>query len=79
MKLPVLVAALIASVALAAPADAAAQKRGKGVHRAPVAAAQVRPNGSYDVHVGGELVGRDPDPFIRSMIRRNPYGWDGPE
>ena len=79
MKLPVLVAALIASVALASSAEAASKKRKKTVDRANVGAVQAKPNGSYDIHVGGELVGRDPDPFIRSMIRRNPHGWDGPE
>jgi hypothetical protein len=79
MKIPVLVAALIASVALASPAEAATKKRGKGAQRAPAATVQVKPNGSYDVYVGNELAGRDPDPFIRSMMRRSHPGWDGPE
>jgi hypothetical protein len=79
MKLHVFVIAL-AAVALAAPVEAASKKRSKGAHRAATHAVQPRPsNGSHDVYVSGELVGRDPDPFIRSMMRRNPHPWDGPQ
>ena len=81
MKIQVGAAILAASVAFAAPVEAASKLRKKSmVPRAKVSAMQARPVGrSYDVYVGGELVGRDPDPFIRSMIMRNPRIWDGPE
>lgn len=80
MKTHILVAALVASVALAAPADAATKKKKKVVHRAPVSTVYSKPNySSYDVYVSGELVGRDPDPSIRAYMMRNPHIWDGPE
>jgi len=78
MRFHVLAMALIASVALAAPAEAASKKRKKMPHRANQSAVQSKVH-SHDVYVGGELVGRDPDPFIRLMIMRNPRIWDGPE
>jgi hypothetical protein len=78
MKIHLLVAALVASVALAAPADAASKKKKKTYHR-QTSAVQYKQNGSYDVYVGNELVGRDPDPSIRAFMRRNPHIWDGPE
>ena len=80
MKIHILVAALVASVAIAAPADAATtQKKKKTAHRAPASSAYSKANSSYDVYVSGELVGRDPDPSIRSYMIRNPHPWDGPE
>ena len=79
MKFYILVAALVASVAFAAPADAASKKKKKVVHRAPIGAVHYRSNPSYDVYVSGELVGRDPDPSIRAYMMRNPHIWDGPE
>jgi hypothetical protein len=79
MKIHLLVAALVASVAFTAPADAASKKKKKTYHRAPVSTMQYKQNGSYDVYVGNELVGRDPDPSIRASMRRNPHIWDGPE
>jgi hypothetical protein len=79
MKTQVLVAALVASVALSAPSEAASKKRKKVVDRAPVAEMQKSAPQSYDVYVSGELVGRDPDPSIRAFMRRNPHIWDGPE
>lgn len=83
MKIHVLVAALVASVAFAAPADAASKKKKKPYHRAQFGAQagtlHYKQNGSYDVYVGNELVGRDPDPSIRASMRRNPHLWDGPE
>ena len=81
MKVPILMAALIASLALAVPADAAAKKKKKTAHRAPIGAVHSKSNASssYDVYVSGELVGRDPDPSIRAFMRRNPHIWDGPE
>ncbi len=77
MKLSILVAALIASVALAVPADAASKKRKKVTHRAPMSAVQSAGYGATGVYVGGELVGRDPDPSIRSYIMRDPKPWEG--
>jgi hypothetical protein len=80
MKLAVLVMALIASVALAVPADAASKKHKKVAHRATHSAVHARPAAdSHDVYVSGELVGRDPDPSIRAFMMRNPHIWDGPE
>jgi hypothetical protein len=79
MKMHILVAALLASFALAAPADAASKKKKKTAHRAPSSAVDQKSNSSYDVYVSGELVGRDPDPSIRAYMMRNPHIWDGPE
>jgi hypothetical protein len=82
MKLAVLVTALIASIALAAPAEAAAKKSKKDVARTAPAGKVVasRPGADpYAVYVGGEYIGRDPDPNIRAMMMRNPHIWDGPE
>ena len=83
MKLHVLAAALIVSVAMAMPADAASKKHKKGkkaAHRAPIGTVYSRPGADpYEVYVGGELVGRDPDPAIRAYMRRVPNIWDGPE
>jgi hypothetical protein len=80
MKIHILMAALVASVALAAPADAASKKTKKVVHRAPVGAvyAKGNTNSSYDVYVSGEWIGRDPDPSIRAYMIRYPHIWDGP-
>ena len=79
MKIHLLVAALVASVAFAAPADAASKKKKKTYHRTQVGAVHYKQSGSNDVYVGSELVGRDPDPSIRAFMRRNPHIWDGPE
>ena len=78
MKIHILVAALVASVALAVPADAASKKKKKTYHRTQ-SAVQYQQRNSNDVYVGNELVGRDPDPSIRAFMRRNPNIWDGPE
>lgn len=80
MKIHILMAALIASVALASPADAAVKKKKKVMHRAPIGAVYSRANpySSYDVYVSGELIGRDPDLSIRSFMMRNPHIWDAP-
>jgi len=80
MKIQVLVAAMIAFAALAAPADAATKKHKKAIHRANIGAVHApgRPQ-SHDVYVNGELIGRDPDPNIRAFMMRNPHIWDGPE
>jgi len=78
MKFHVLAIALVASVALASPAEAASKKRKKVVHSANQATVQPKAH-SQAVYSGGELVGRDPDPFIRLMMLRYPHPWDGPE
>ena len=78
MKFPIFVVALVASVALAAPADAASKKHKKAAHRTGASAVQSRPaSNSYDVYVGNDLVGRDPDPNIRSYMMRDPRPWEG--
>jgi hypothetical protein len=80
MKIHLLVATLVASVALAVPADAASKKKKKAYHRAEVGAMQYKQNGSNDVYFNNVLVGRDPDPSIRAYMRRGgPQPWDGPE
>ena len=78
MKIHILLITLVASVALATPADAASKRKKKAVHRAPIGAVYSKAS-SYDVYVSGELVGRDPDPSIRAFMMRNPHIWDGPE
>jgi hypothetical protein len=78
MKIHILLIALVASVALATPADAASKKKKKVVHRAPIGAVYSKAS-SNDVYVSGELVGRDPDPSIRAFMMRNPHVWDGPQ
>ena len=79
MKIHILVAALVASMALTVPADAAPKTKKKVVYRAPTSAVYTRGNQpSYDVYVSGELIGRDPDPSIRAFMMRNPHIWDGP-
>lgn len=82
MKIFLLVATAAVSLALAAPAEAASKKHKKSVKRAhtgSVYSISARHPGSNDVYVGGEYIGRDPDPFIRLMMRQHPKPWDGPE
>jgi hypothetical protein len=81
MKPAVVVAALIAAVALAAPAEAGSKKSKKAVRHAPIATVhQARPGADpNEVYVSGELIGRDPDPGIRAYMMRNPHQWDGPQ
>jgi hypothetical protein len=68
MKILVLATALIAAVAFAAPAESA-KKKGKRV-----VAMQQATSVSYDSYMvreaDGEVLGADPDPFIRLMIRK---------
>ena len=78
MRFHVLAVALVASVALASPAEAAGKKRKKVAHPANQTTLQSKTH-SQAVYSGGELVGRDPDPFIRLMMLRYPHPWDGPE
>lgn len=75
MKFPVFVAALVAAVALAAPAEAKSKKR-KPEQQKPVTA-QTQPNGYTVYDFDGRVAGRDPDPFIRAMIRKDPRPWEG--
>jgi outer membrane receptor protein involved in Fe transport len=74
MKALVLVTAFAAAVALVAasavPADAASKKKSKRV-----AAAQQATSVSQDAYMvidgDGEILGRDPDSFIRLMLRKD--------
>jgi len=69
MKILVLATALIASVAVAAPVEAASKKKHKRV--AAVQQPTTMAQDPYMVRDGdGEILGRDPDPFIRLMIRK---------
>ena len=68
-----LMVALIAAVALAAPAEAAAKKR-----KAAQAKPAVAHNDPYVVlDYDGRVAGRDPDPNIRASIRKSPRPWEG--
>ena len=72
MKIPVLASALIAAVAFAAPAEA--KKRKQVLHQKPA----VMQNDPYAVvDFDGRIAGRDPDPNIRAMIRKDPRPWEG--
>ncbi len=66
MKALMLVTALAAGVCLAAaPADAAKKRKSVAAPRAAVA-----PEAHVVRDSDGEILGQDPDPFIRLMIRR---------
>jgi hypothetical protein len=73
-------AVLVAGSMLIAPAAAASRKH-KGVAAPAPQIATKRPIPSIGRHAhevytsDGELVGRDPDPFIRLMIQRDPRPW----
>jgi hypothetical protein len=77
MKVAILLTALIASVALAASAEAATKKKKKTLYSAS-STAQRAPAESNAVYFGGEYVGQDPDINIRAFMLRNPRVWDGP-
>jgi hypothetical protein len=80
MTMRTLALALIASVALTAPAEAAAKKRKKELQRPPAGAVHFYSNARpHDVYISGEYIGRDPDPNIRQFMMRNPRIYDGPE
>jgi len=71
MKIPVLATALIAAVAVAAPAEAASKKKHKHQRVAVAQQATSVSQDSYMVRAAdGEVLGADPDPFIRLMIRK---------
>ena len=83
MRILVLATALIAAAAVAAPAEAASKKKRKiSAVQAPVThhyrdrvpPSRQHPHGVYGAD--GELLGMDPDPNIRLMIRRDPKPWD---
>jgi hypothetical protein len=86
MKVLALATALIAAVAVAVPAEAATGKKKKKV--TAVQAPQSSPYSNlkrvpphlqhpYGVYgADGELLGMDPDPNIRMMIRKDPKPWD---
>ena len=74
MKTAVLVTALIAAVALVLPAEATSKKRKPTYQQKPVA---TQPNGYTVYDFDGRVAGRDPDPFIRAMIRKDPRPWEG--
>ena len=84
MKTLVLATALIAAAAVAVPAEAASTKKKKKVsnvqapvsysYRDRVPPSRQHPYGVYGAD--GELLGMDPDPNIRMMIRRDPKPWD---
>jgi hypothetical protein len=84
MKLFVLATALIATVAVAVPAEAQSTKKKKKVsnvqapatysYRERVPPSRQHPYGVYSAD--GELLGMDPDPNIRLMIRRDPKPWE---
>lgn len=73
MKFPILAAGLIASIAFAVPAEAA-KKRKSGPAAQPAVALN-DPDAVVDF--SGRLAGRDPDPNIRAMIRKDPRPWEG--
>lgn len=65
---------VLATVAATMPAETAAKKRQKSSAPPPQRAiVTIHP---HDVLSEGEVVGRDPDPFIRLMIRRDPKPWE---
>jgi hypothetical protein len=73
-----LAAVLVAAVALVAwPAEASKKSKSSSAKPAPEAPSRVQPNAVYDSD--GKILGVDPDPFIRLMIRRDPRPWDGVE
>ena len=67
-------ASLVAAIALATPAEAASKKR-KAMHKLKAVATQSNGYTVYDFD--GRVAGRDPDPFIRAMIRKDPRPGEG--
>ena len=86
MKILVLATALIAAVAVAMPAEAATGKKNKKVAASSQVAPfthkygdRVPPNRQHPWGVygaDGEVLGMDPDPNVRLMIRRDPKPWE---
>ena len=82
MKILVLATALIAAAAVAVPAEAQSSKKKKATVQEPatysyrdrVPPHRQHPYGVYGAD--GELLGMDPDPNVRLMIRRDPKPWE---
>ena len=74
MKISTVAIALVAAVALAAPAEAA-KKRKQVRHAQKQAIVQNDPYAVIDYD--GRVAGRDPDPNIRAAIRKDPRPWEG--
>lgn len=73
MKFPVLAASLLAAAVVSAPAEAA-KKRKQVPHQQPAA---MQNDSSTVRDYSGQVAGRDPDPNIRAMIRKDPRPWEG--
>jgi hypothetical protein len=85
MKILVLATALIAAAAVAVPAEASTSSKKKKKasatqapatysYRERVPPSRQHPYGVYGAD--GELLGMDPDPNVRLMIRRDPKPWE---
>jgi len=72
MKATVFAAAMAAVVALAAPAEAAKKRKAAAAPPQTMLGGQ----NAHQVWDGNELLGADPDPFIRLMIRRDGRHWE---
>ena len=70
------IAALTALALAAGPAESASKKRKKApATHAPVTTSHPHPHAVYESD--GTVLGVDPDPFIRMMIRKDPRPWEG--
>ena len=70
---------VLAAMAVAATPSDAAKRKSQSAAAKPVHARTMPANvrHPYDVYShDGVLVGRDPDPFIRLMIMRDPKPWE---
>lgn len=70
MKVLVLAAALIAAAAVAVPAEAAGKKKSKRVVAPQQQQTMIAREADVVRAADGEVLGQDPDPFIRMMIRK---------
>jgi hypothetical protein len=79
MKTLVLSAAIVTAAALVTvPADAASKKRKKVTASNPsVTTSYARRDSNTVYNSDGTIIGTDPDPFIRAMMRRSPKPWLG--
>ncbi len=66
---------LVAAAALVSSADPASSQRRDRSFEPRAQIIQSDPYAVYDTD-GVTVVGRDPDPFIRLMIRRDPKPWE---
>ncbi len=68
--------ALASAIAIvAAPAAEAAARKGKAAQKPRPPVAVKDPAAVYDID-GSTILARDPDPFIRLMIQRDPKPWE---